>query len=154
MTYYNQIAHSYEQLHKEEQFAKLHLIKENLAAPAGAKILDVGCGPGWSAEFFDNVVGIDPAEGLLSKSGVVGYAEQLPFRDHSFDIILCVTAVHHFELDKALAEMKRVAKKDAIIVITVLKKSVRYGTIVAELRKKFVADKELDAGQDTAFFLR
>lgn len=152
--FYNELAAGYEQLHKEEQFAKLRLIKQNLDVPAGAKILDIGSGPGWSREFFENVTCVDPAADLLPEHGVLGNAERLPFADHSFDIILCVTAVHHFELDKALAEMKRVAKKDAVFVVTVLKKSPRYGQIVAELQRQFTVEKELDAGQDTAFFLR
>jgi ubiquinone/menaquinone biosynthesis C-methylase UbiE len=155
MTYYDQIAGGYEELHKEEQFAKLEIIKENLIVPSRACILDVGCGPGWSAEFFENVTGVDPAAYPNTIIPIVhAPVEKLPFADLSYDTILCVTAIHHFELEKAISEMKRVAKKDAVFVITVLKKSPRRAEIVEKLLRHFVVEKELDGVQDVIYFMR
>jgi ubiquinone/menaquinone biosynthesis C-methylase UbiE len=155
MSYYNQISGGYEELHKEEQFAKLRLIQGNLVVPSHVRVLDVGCGPGWSAEFFENVVGVDPAIYPNTVVPVIhAPAEKLPFGDHSFDIILCVTAIHHFDLDKALNEMVRVAKPRAVFVITVLKKSPRCAEIVRTLLRHFTLEKELEGVQDVIYFLR
>ena len=155
MNYYNQIAASYEELHREEQLAKLRIIKENLKLEGNEKILDIGCGQCWSTEFFDNVVGIDPAFGLLDKrkSVVNGMAEQLPFLDHSFDIILCVTAVHHFDIERAISEMKRIAKNDAVYVITVLKKVVEKERIAGAIKASFRLKMAIEEDKDVILFL-
>lgn len=158
MNYYDKTAGGYEELHQEEQFHKLQLIKDNLSIKKNAKILDVGCGPCWSGEFFDNVVGVDASSELLAQNKnkkiktVLGHAEALPFPDHSFDVVLCVTAVHHFELDKALAEMKRVGKD--VFVVTVLKKSKNKEKIIQKIKEYFVVEKEIDEGKDIILFLR
>jgi 2-polyprenyl-3-methyl-5-hydroxy-6-metoxy-1,4-benzoquinol methylase len=91
-----------------------------LALPAGATILDVGCGSGWLSEFFARlgyrVTGIDispemirVAEQRLSRSPF-GLDHQSPlsyeFLTHdietaplkrTFDAIVCYDSLHHFE---------------------------------------------------------
>jgi ubiquinone/menaquinone biosynthesis C-methylase UbiE len=150
MTYYNQIADSYEELHKEEQIKKLQIIKSNITATKTTKILDIGSGSCWSAEFFDNVTCIDPSFNLLKESTnatrIQATAEALPFKDHSFDIILCVTAIHHFNLDKAIKEMKRVGKNQYII--TTLKKAQNKQQILRKLKQNFTIEKEVEEEKD------
>ncbi|HLD33831.1 MAG TPA: class I SAM-dependent methyltransferase [Candidatus Nanoarchaeia archaeon] len=150
MNYYQETAEGYTELHREEQLEKLHIIRENISLPG--KMLDIGCGPLWSAEFFDDVVGIDPA--FEGKDIIRASAEKLPFPDKTFDTILCVTAIHHFKLDAAILEMKRVAKKNAQLVITVLKKSPKFNNIVKILNVEFVLEKKVDQQQDEVYFLR
>jgi len=158
MNYYNQISKSYEYLHKKEQLNKLQIIKNNLKLDNNTLILDVGCGPCWSDEFFDNVIGVDPAFGLLSKGKsknvVQGSAEKLPFKDNTFDIIICVTAVHHFDLDKAFSEMKRISKKNAQLAITILKKSSKKDEIITKIRRMFDVDKIIEEDKDLIYFVR
>ncbi len=164
MTFYDTIAPSYEALHREEQLRKLRIIREHLALPREARILDVGSGPCWSAELFDCVTGVDPSLGLLRLARnstrnrsmpelLQARAEALPFRNHTFDAVLCVTAIHHFELDKALREMKRVARPGAPVVITVLKKAKGKESIVQKLRERFVIAKDIEEEKDVLFFL-
>ena len=68
MDYYNTLAVAYGELHREEQLRKLRIIQENLGINTNKnmKIIDVGCGPCWSSEFFPQVVGVDPAFDLLN----------------------------------------------------------------------------------------
>ena len=50
----------------------------------------------------------------------VGNATELPFPDHSFDLVISITTLHNlycYELDKALREIERVGKKDKYIVV-------------------------------------
>jgi len=147
MDYYNQIAGSYEELHKEEQLNKLRIIKENLHLSGTEKILDIGCGPCWSTQFFGNVVGIDTAFGLLDKKKAVvnGEAERLPFKDRTFDVLLCVTAIHHFDVERAFREMKRVAKPDAVYIITVLNAR---SSIIPQIKEHFNVDRMLEEDKD------
>ena len=66
---------------------------------------------------------------------ILGSVERLPFQDKSFDIITCLTAIHHFDLNLALEEMKRVAKKK--VIISVLRKSNKFEEIVDAIKESF-----------------
>lgn len=90
-------------------------------------VLSIGCGDGLELEalgtIVDNVFGLDlspdkveiaRAKGLKATEGRM---EELPFKDKEFDIVWCSHTLEHAEdLDKALAEMQRVAKRAIIFV--------------------------------------
>ena len=92
-------------------------------------ILDVGCGPTCSAQLFS--VGLktylDPLmdsyletypEKLPEGEKICSTSEDIPKPDESFDVVLCVNALDHMiDPDKALAEMRRVMKRDGIFVL-------------------------------------
>lgn len=86
--------------------------------------LEAGCGTGyWLSALRDllpRMYGIDYSAEMLRKatsrdSGarlVRTTAELLPFRSSSFDLILCVNALHHFErLDEFISEARRVVRR-------------------------------------------
>src|SRR3989344_5964841 len=148
ITHYKETALGYEELHKEEQLAKLRIIADNILKPG--KVLDVGCGPLWSRQFFNDIIGIDPV--FEGKDIIKESAELIPFADGTFDTIICVTAVHHFKLDMAIAEMKRVAKADALFVITVLKKSPKRKKIEENLEHHFNVKKVVEQHHDIIYF--
>jgi SAM-dependent methyltransferase len=94
------------------------------------KILNVGCGPGRSSQYlskFGYVVSIEfdkyCCEFASEKTGleiINGSITELPFRDESFDLVCAFDVIEHVEDDQlAVSEMKRVAKKDALLFITV-----------------------------------
>lgn len=137
--YYNTIAPSYNELHGKEQLKKLELIKQFIDSDS---ILDVGCGTGIASP--EGSVGVDPSYELLKYNPnkfVVGHAEKLPFKNKSFDIITCMTAIHHFELEKALDEIERVAKKK--VIISVLRKAKEFEDIIEKIKEKFKVSKIL-----------
>jgi ubiquinone/menaquinone biosynthesis C-methylase UbiE len=73
------------------------------------RILEVGCGTGhWLAILHGlagSVYGLDRSAGMLAKArdraasfGLVrGHANRLPLTNHAFDLVLCVSALHHFD---------------------------------------------------------
>jgi ubiquinone/menaquinone biosynthesis C-methylase UbiE len=142
MKFYNEIAESYNELYGEEQESKLKLIKNNLRLDG--LTLDIGCGTGLSKKFF-NVVGMDISFNLLKKGDICAKAEFLPFKDKSFDNVICITSMHHFDLDKSIKEIKRVCRSN--IVITILKKSKNFNKIKNKLLKKFNL-KTIDTKKD------
>lgn len=89
------------------------------------KILDYGCGGGWLSKILVsegyNVTGVDISENLIKiarRNIPEGefYIEDclnLPFSNDTFDLIIGFAILHHLDLNNALLECKRVAKKDA-----------------------------------------
>jgi ubiquinone/menaquinone biosynthesis C-methylase UbiE len=109
----------------------------------------MGCGSGFALDYFKNAVGIDNSIKLLKKAKkpvVCCAAENLPFKDNSFDLVLCITAVHHFDLKTAIPEMLRVCKKG--FVISVLKRVKNKDQIFDLINKKFNVHKELEEDKD------
>lgn len=101
-------------------------------APAGAAVLDVGCGTGTLAEAIAlagyDVYGLDASTGMLAQllapplaapgaptedagsrrdgrgHPVAGFGERLPFRDGAFDLAITVATLHHITDPGRIAE--------------------------------------------------
>ena len=88
------------------------------------RVLNVGGGAG-SYEVGDRTyIGLDPSWVMLSQREgrdtpvVAGVAQQLPFRDDSFDAAMAILTVHHWpDAAAGLAEVRRVTR-DQIVVLT------------------------------------
>ena len=91
------------------------------------KVLEVGCGAGALAQYLDcDYVGIDYSPTLVQKhieflhhSVLAGEAADLPFKDKSFDKVICYGVYLYFDnkeyAGKATKELLRVAKKGVLI---------------------------------------
>jgi SAM-dependent methyltransferase len=94
-------------------------------------ILDVGCGTGEPMKFVSTqkhcfTVGIDIFEPYLKECKrqrihgdyVLCDVCNLPFKDNSFDIVLCLEVLEHIEREqgeKLLKEMERIAKRQVVL---------------------------------------
>jgi SAM-dependent methyltransferase len=90
-------------------------------AAGATTALDVATGGGHVArrlrEEGVQVVTCDPSPGM--RADVICRAEDLPFADGSFDVVVCRTAAHHFaDVPAAVREMARVAGDRVLIVDT------------------------------------
>jgi len=113
----------------EKKFLHKHITKN-------AQILEVGCGDGRSIkdvlDITKNIAAIDHDlkavddainnfKNYPSIKIVLADAKNIPFKDETFDFILCLTTFANFADNKykILEEMKRVLKKDGKIIISV-----------------------------------
>ena len=97
--------------------------------PPPARILEVGCGTGNVSSYLAgqgyDVTGCEYYDEALSMAWpgfekIKGDATNLPFKDHTFDIVCLFDVIEHFDDDVVpLREAKRVVKKNGIITITV-----------------------------------
>jgi ubiquinone/menaquinone biosynthesis C-methylase UbiE len=112
------------------------LVREALAARAGERVLDVGCGPGfYVAELLadvgpnGSVVGVDPSAAMLAVAARrctglgnatfrEGEATSLPIDDESFDAAISVQVLEYVsDVASALREMRRVLRVGGRVVI-------------------------------------
>jgi ubiquinone/menaquinone biosynthesis C-methylase UbiE len=97
----------------------------------GGRVLEVGCGSGTRLDWLQRNMGlechgIDPSDMAVSQavsSGVlaqVGTADQLPFADNSFDVVIfgfCLYLCDRDDLFKIAAEADRVLKNQGWLLI-------------------------------------
>ena len=97
-----------------------------------SKILDVGCAKGFMMHDFSlllpkaEIVGVDISTYAIdncieSMKDVISYANanNLPFEDDYFDLVISINTIHNLPLidcKEALREISRVSKKDAFIM--------------------------------------
>ena len=116
---WSQRAHAYVQSDAHREGADLDLL---VAWAAGASTaLDVATGGGHVARRLHEegiqVVTCDPAPGM--GPDIICRAEDIPFADSSFDVVVCRTAAHHFaDVSTAVREMARVARHTVLVADT------------------------------------
>lgn len=108
-------------------------LADHYGLKAGDKVLDVGCGKGFLLYDFTQVVpgidvsGIDISEYAIANAKEevrerlrVGSARELPFPDHSFDLVISINTLHNlhcYDLYPALREIERVGKRNKYICV-------------------------------------
>jgi ubiquinone/menaquinone biosynthesis C-methylase UbiE len=125
-------------------------------------VLDVACGTGLLAITVKDrispngsVIGVDINDGMLqiakSESSQIKWdkspAESLPYKDSSFDRVLCQFSLMYFEnQEKALLEMMRVLRPDGLLVFNVWDKLEENPGFLARtvFWEKVVGDKAWD----------
>lgn len=116
-------------LHQQQKYQ--HVLRLPKDVFKGMKILDLGSGPYPSSVIFENceIFCLDPLIDFFKSIGypfhhyesrvkfIKGYAEKMPFKDHSFDAIISVNAIDHLDnLSYASEEINRVLRKDGMII--------------------------------------
>lgn len=108
---------------------KSHILNRMIASQP-LKILNIGCSTGRSSEYlaqFGQVISLEYdkecCEFTAQKTGleiINGSITELPFPENTFDLVCAFDVIEHVEdHELAVAEMKRVAKQNGILFVTV-----------------------------------
>jgi SAM-dependent methyltransferase len=122
MSTWSERAQAYRESPTHREGPDLELVVEWCEPGEGVGVLDVATGGGHVArrlrEEGCTVVTLDPSPGM--QPDVIARAEELPFADGSFDVVVSRIAPHHFEdIGAAVAEMARVSSRLVVIEDTI-----------------------------------
>lgn len=106
-------------------------ILSTLETIGGGNLLDVGCGDGYYLDQARNmgyvVAGVD-TERCNHPYVLRGVAEELPFADKSFDVVMCNRTLEYVDYARlAIAELYRVARKHIIVTVPLGTKPYTHG---------------------------
>lgn len=140
MRRYDVTADIYDMRYAEEQAAKIEAALKNIMIEGHGLTLDVGCGTGilfdYAADRTDTLVGLDFSKKILLQAKkrvcdknlgnvhlVQADADNMPFDSRIFDRVFAMTVVQNApNPSETLTEIKRVAKDNALLAVTGLKK--------------------------------
>ncbi|MEM2273411.1 MAG: methyltransferase domain-containing protein [Candidatus Bathyarchaeia archaeon] len=163
---YNRLAPIYNMLYAHEQNRKIKRVLDALNFRPLEAILDVGCGTGLLFKHIANLTGLligidiarEPlkiAKELIKNSEsdeiflVLADADFLPFRSNIFDKIFAITLLQNMpDPTLTLNEIIRVAKENATIIVTGLKKAFSREFFSELLRKSDLRFTLLDDEED------
>jgi ubiquinone/menaquinone biosynthesis C-methylase UbiE len=121
--------------------------------PQFSNAIEIGIGTGRFALPFSIKLGVEPSENMAKiaiEKGITvikAFAEQLPFHDKTFDLVLINTALCFVEnVDKSLSEVHRILKQNGILLIGMIDKNSPIG-------KQYEQGKENDKFFSYANFL-
>ncbi len=113
--------------------ATVKRFRDHYGLSATASVLDVGCAKGFMLHDFKElmpelkIAGIDVSEYALQHAMDdirpfirIGNANQLPFPDKNFDLVISINTIHNLPLDEckqALREIQRVSRGRAFVTM-------------------------------------
>lgn len=133
---------AHEEVYRNDVFAGMGFPASFFPFPPGARVLDVGCGPGiWTRElarrgYAASAIDLTRTAVAIARRSlelasleadlVEGDAENLPFKDESFDGVVCHGVIYHTpNTAKCVREMARVLRAGGFAVV-----SVYYRTLI------------------------
>jgi ubiquinone/menaquinone biosynthesis C-methylase UbiE len=142
---YDRIARDYAEDHKRDTWSLAMVERFVQLLSKRARVLDVGCGPGWEAQRFARagfrVTGIDISPKLIALAKrrvlrgrfIVGDMRSLPFAAGTFHGICAKASLLHLqrrEVPSVLASFRRVLKRGGLLLVAV--KEGRESEVVRE----------------------
>jgi ubiquinone/menaquinone biosynthesis C-methylase UbiE len=136
---YDLTANIYDIRYAEEQAAKIEAALEDVKIKNNSLVLDAGCGTGllfgYVFDKAETTVGLDISREILLQAKkraknleniylVLADADNMPLKEKIFSHVFGITLIQNMPNPaKTLSEFRRVAKEDAAIVVTGMKKA-------------------------------
>ena len=129
----------------------------HIANWSNLRVLDVGCGGGFSCEFIAargaQVFGIDQSQNCIATAQAhaaasgfeinyeYGFAECLPYPANYFDVMLCVDVLEHVaQLKQTIAEIHRVLKPGGMFCFDTINRTFRSQIIMIWLLEEILQE--------------
>lgn len=123
------------------------------------KALDVGCGGGFSCEYMAargvSVSGIDQSKKCIeaaTQHAIIsgfeieyrcGVAEQMPYADQSFDVVVCVDVLEHVEdVNRVIAEIFRILKPNGLFFFDTINRNFKSRLVMIWLMENTLGEIE------------
>ncbi|MBZ0136277.1 MAG: class I SAM-dependent methyltransferase [Planctomycetes bacterium] len=150
----------------------VHACADYAALPAGAAIVDIGCGTGISSRLFARhgyaVTGVEPnapmrAKAIEAGSGPAykeGEAAKTGLADGCADMITCAQALHWFNLDDCVAEWQRILNPQGACAAFWNYRAdtgwqAEYESLLLEWSSEYAdVQKAVDGGQDNSAWVK
>jgi SAM-dependent methyltransferase len=140
----------YEQWFSDNHFAfKSELAAIRKVLPDKGKGIEIGIGSGIFAIPLGISEGIEPSGPMREKAAerglnvIDGVAENLPFKDRSYDFALMVTTICFVDdIKKSFAEAHRILREDGILVLGFVDKNSQVGKLYLSIRDKSMFYKD------------
>ena len=123
---YDKTADIYDYRHQSPTTKIMREREKKFLARVKGLVLDIGCGTGCHLRLFNDIIGLDISQEMLKKALsagkplVLASAEQMPFKDETFDTVLCLFSVLNLcDHKKVVHEINRVLKVKGIAVVSV-----------------------------------
>ena len=141
--------------------ARFHYFERVIKDWTGLRVLDVGCGGGYSCENIAKhgaiATGIDQSHACIEAAQhhaiqmdlpityQQGYAEHLPFADDRFDVVVCVDVLEHVsDWQQTVREIFRVLKSGGIFCFDTINKTATSRLILITLLENIL--RKIPAG--------
>lgn len=113
----------------KDTFSQLNALSRDIRGTdlSGARVLDVGGGPGFFADAFSTTeyISVEPSEvelhaaGLSTSTAVRADGQRLPFANNSFDVVYSSNVAEHIPAPWTMgSEMIRVARQGGLVVLS------------------------------------
>jgi len=151
MLHYDQTAGGYGAQYAEEQNAKMEVALSNIVLKKNNIVLDVGCGTGLLfphiADKTQHLIAIDISRKLLKQAKkrarqhpnialIQADADHTPFKNQTFHTLFAITLLQNMPNPTAtMGEMERIARPEATIGLTTLKKKFTQKAITELLKR-------------------
>lgn len=138
-TRYDSSAEIYDTRYNDIQAQKYQEILSRVDFSESKDIIDIGCGTGTFLGLIkqrvdgnSKLIGVDISHEMIKIAHekfpeidfIVADSDNLPIKDEHFQRVLSVTHLQNLpEPDKTVNEMKRISTKDAIVAISILRKT-------------------------------
>lgn len=137
--FFSEIYQSWKRIQREKYEGLWNILgKDFFAAFEKKRVLDLGCGSGYFESFLRSkgvdagIIGADVEFTKNVSPFVIADGDSLPFRDGSFDIVVCVDTVHLL----GGSDFRRVLKENGILLMSAFFNNVNYGERAEMLKQR------------------
>ncbi|MGA2628278.1 MAG: methyltransferase domain-containing protein [Candidatus Bathyarchaeia archaeon] len=134
--HYNQISKVYDRKKRETY---LRILRNSIEGYKPKRVIDLGCGSGLALSWLDGErIGVDLSPELIQNAHdgpdyVVADLEITPFKDQSFDLVICIDVAEHLPSLRVVEEAHRILTNEGVFQLSTV--DPKYGLLLEVLER-------------------